>query len=276
MAMGLDNEGFSDALVILGAAGLVIPAFARFRISPVIGFILVGLLVGPAGLGSLVDRAHWLYYITISDPHAIEPFAEFGIILLLFSIGPRTLVQTIVDHARAGIRDRRLRTARIGGADRDRAPFHWAGMVRRGGSRACPGAVVDCVSAAAGGNDERGRARRICDAAVRRSGARPDYLRLGCDGADRDSRRVAGHCWGRDARGGDGRDHVYRRSTGAAPAVRPGGADEKPRAVPRSLAPRRHRRECRDDCGGAVANRRRVAGRSADRGNGLSQRGRGD
>lgn len=87
MALGLDNKGFSDALVILGAAGLVIPAFARLKISPVIGFILVGLLVGPSGLGALARDYPWLYYITISDPHAIEPFAEFGIILLLFSIG---------------------------------------------------------------------------------------------------------------------------------------------------------------------------------------------
>ena len=87
MALHFDNTGFSDALVILGAAGLVIPAFARFRVSPVIGFILVGMLVGPAGLGALVDRAPWLYYLTISDPGSIEPFAEFGIILLLFSIG---------------------------------------------------------------------------------------------------------------------------------------------------------------------------------------------
>jgi CPA2 family monovalent cation:H+ antiporter-2 len=87
MAMGLDNKGFSDALVILGAAGLVIPAFARLKISPVIGFILVGLLVGPSCLGALVGDYPWLYYLTISDPHSIEPFAEFGIILLLFSIG---------------------------------------------------------------------------------------------------------------------------------------------------------------------------------------------
>lgn len=87
MAFSLDTPGFSDSLVILGAAGLVIPTFARFRISPVIGFILVGLLVGPAGLGSLVTQYPWLYHVTISDPHAIEPFAEMGIILLLFAIG---------------------------------------------------------------------------------------------------------------------------------------------------------------------------------------------
>lgn len=81
------SAALSDALVILGAAGIVIPAFARFRITPIIGFILVGLAVGPYGLGSLVGQTPWLYHITISDPEAIAPFAEFGIILLLFEIG---------------------------------------------------------------------------------------------------------------------------------------------------------------------------------------------
>ena len=77
----------SDALVILGAAGIVIPLFARFRITPVIGFILVGLLVGPFGLGGMVYEYEWLFYVTITDPERLEPFAEFGIILLLFTIG---------------------------------------------------------------------------------------------------------------------------------------------------------------------------------------------
>ncbi|ASJ91584.1 cation:proton antiporter [Porphyrobacter sp. CACIAM 03H1] len=77
----------SDALVILGAAGIVIPVFARFRITPIIGFIVIGVLVGPYGLGSLVERIPWLYYITISDPGALTPFADFGIVLLLFAIG---------------------------------------------------------------------------------------------------------------------------------------------------------------------------------------------
>lgn len=81
------TSGLSDALVILGAAGIVIPAFARIRISPVIGFILIGILIGPFGLGQFSEQAPWLNYITISNVHAIEPFAEFGIIMLLFSIG---------------------------------------------------------------------------------------------------------------------------------------------------------------------------------------------
>lgn len=81
------TSGFSDALVILGAAGIVIPAFARVRISPVIGFILIGLAIGPSGLGGMTGAQPWLNYVTITDPHAIEPFAELGIILLLFSIG---------------------------------------------------------------------------------------------------------------------------------------------------------------------------------------------
>ncbi|NJC33522.1 CPA2 family monovalent cation:H+ antiporter-2 [Sphingomonas jejuensis] len=81
------SVGFSDALVVLGSAGIVIPTFARFRINPVIGFILVGVLVGPHGLGSFVGSAPWLFHLTITEPDSIEPFAEFGIILLLFSIG---------------------------------------------------------------------------------------------------------------------------------------------------------------------------------------------
>ena len=87
MAGELQTQGISDIVVILGAAGIVIPAFARFRITPIIGFILVGILVGPFGLGALVKQYPVLEWFTITDPEAIHPIGEYGIILLLFSIG---------------------------------------------------------------------------------------------------------------------------------------------------------------------------------------------
>lgn len=81
------TPALNDALTILGAAGIVIPTFARFKINPVIGFILVGIIAGPFGLGALTGRYPWLEWISITDAEEIEPFAELGIVLLLFSIG---------------------------------------------------------------------------------------------------------------------------------------------------------------------------------------------
>ncbi|MDQ3077333.1 MAG: cation:proton antiporter [Pseudomonadota bacterium] len=81
------TPALSDALTILGAAGIVIPTFARFKINPVIGFIVVGIIAGPFGLGALVPAYPWLGAISITDPEGIEPYAELGIVLLLFSIG---------------------------------------------------------------------------------------------------------------------------------------------------------------------------------------------
>ena len=120
MAGEFSTSGFSDALVILGAAGIVIPAFARLRISPIIGFILVGMLVGPFGLGALTGSYPWLHYVTISNAHAIEPFAELGIVLLLFSIGLELSFRRLWGMRRAGVRGRRGRAARRGGDPRRR------------------------------------------------------------------------------------------------------------------------------------------------------------
>lgn len=87
MVSETETSAIGNALVVLGAAGIVIPAFARFRLPPVIGFILVGLLVGPSGLGSLAGDYPWLKHVTIGSTDDIALFAEFGIIMLLFSIG---------------------------------------------------------------------------------------------------------------------------------------------------------------------------------------------
>jgi CPA2 family monovalent cation:H+ antiporter-2 len=98
---GMGGQGLKDALVILGAAGIVIPAFARLKISPVIGFIIVGMVAGPYGLGTLASTHPWLNSLTITDREGIEPFAEFGIILLLFAIGLELSFKRLVSMRRS-------------------------------------------------------------------------------------------------------------------------------------------------------------------------------
>jgi K+:H+ antiporter len=83
----LDTSFYKQALIVLGAAGVVIPIFHRLRVSPVLGFMLVGIVVSPFGFASLIPHLPWLSAITISTPASIEPIAQLGVVLLLFMIG---------------------------------------------------------------------------------------------------------------------------------------------------------------------------------------------
>ena len=83
----LDTSFYKQALIVLAAAGVVIPLFHRLHISSVLGFMLVGIVVGPFGLASLIPHLPWLSAITISAPASIEPIARLGVVLLLFMIG---------------------------------------------------------------------------------------------------------------------------------------------------------------------------------------------
>lgn len=76
-----------QALVILGAAALVIPLFHRLRLSPVLGFMLVGLVLGPSGLGAWQASHPWLAWISLGGAEQIDAVAELGVVMLLFMIG---------------------------------------------------------------------------------------------------------------------------------------------------------------------------------------------
>ena len=87
MAAPLDPALFKPALIVLGAAAVVIPLFHRLKLSPVLGFMLVGMAVGPFGAGRLVERWPWLGMVTMSDTASIAPIAELGVVMLMFMIG---------------------------------------------------------------------------------------------------------------------------------------------------------------------------------------------
>jgi monovalent cation:H+ antiporter-2, CPA2 family len=76
-----------DFVVFLAAAGLVVPLFHRARISAVLAFLLIGLAVGPYGLGRMVAEYPWIRYLTIEDRARAVPFAELGVMFLVFLLG---------------------------------------------------------------------------------------------------------------------------------------------------------------------------------------------
>lgn len=79
--------GYSDALVVLGTAGVVVPMVRRWGLSPVLGYLGAGAILGPLGLGSISNAFPALSWFTINDAQNVAGIAELGIIFLLFLIG---------------------------------------------------------------------------------------------------------------------------------------------------------------------------------------------
>ena len=78
---------FRELVVFLAAAGIVVPVFQRLRVSPVLGFLLAGLAIGPYGLARFADLLPALRYVTIRELDGVRLIAEFGVMFLLFTIG---------------------------------------------------------------------------------------------------------------------------------------------------------------------------------------------
>ncbi|WP_238123088.1 MULTISPECIES: cation:proton antiporter domain-containing protein [unclassified Xanthobacter] len=76
-----------DAFVYLLAAGILVPLFHRARIGAVVGFIVVGAVLGPHGLGRWAHDFSWIQFITISSTERVAPFGELGVVFLLFLLG---------------------------------------------------------------------------------------------------------------------------------------------------------------------------------------------
>ena len=87
MASTINVAAYSDALVVLGTAGIVVPFVSRLGFSPVLGYLGAGALLGPLGLGSLIHSFPVLYWFTVGDAKDVAGIAELGIVFLLFLIG---------------------------------------------------------------------------------------------------------------------------------------------------------------------------------------------
>jgi CPA2 family monovalent cation:H+ antiporter-2 len=83
----VQSGAYKDVVLFLATAGVVVPLFRRWRISPILGFLAAGVVLGPYGLGRLAHQVGWLANLTIENPEEVAQLAEFGVVFLLFTIG---------------------------------------------------------------------------------------------------------------------------------------------------------------------------------------------
>ena len=87
MESHVEPGAYKDVVLFLATAGVVVPLFRRWKVSPILGFLGAGVLLGPYGLGRLAHQAPWLSAFTIDNPAEVAQLAEFGVVFLLFMIG---------------------------------------------------------------------------------------------------------------------------------------------------------------------------------------------
>src|SRR5689334_5365232 len=69
------HDALQVTLILLSAAVVVVVLFRLFSLPAILGYLLVGALVGPNGLGLVANTEDQQY------------LAEFGVVFLLFSVG---------------------------------------------------------------------------------------------------------------------------------------------------------------------------------------------
>jgi CPA2 family monovalent cation:H+ antiporter-2 len=77
-----------DVLIILAAAIAIVAVFRKINISPVIGYLVAGAIIGPYGLN------------LVGYNNTTKSLAEFGIVFLLFSIGLELTLERLISMRR--------------------------------------------------------------------------------------------------------------------------------------------------------------------------------
>ncbi len=85
----------SETILFLVLAGVLIPLLEKRAINPVLGFLAVGTVVGPYGLGALAADWPALTYVSFTRSDHVATFAELGVIFLMFTIGLEMSVERL-------------------------------------------------------------------------------------------------------------------------------------------------------------------------------------
>lgn len=89
-----------ETLLFLALAGVLIPLLQRFRVNQVVGFLVVGMLVGPFGFVLWADHVPWVKVFSFPRGPGVQSLGELGVIFLMFLIGLELSVKRMWDMRR--------------------------------------------------------------------------------------------------------------------------------------------------------------------------------
>jgi len=99
-AEGTDFTVYREAMILLATAAVLVPIGQRFRLSPILGFLIAGAVLGPHGLGALKWALPPLQWITVSEERGLGAIAELGVVFLLFIIGLELSLKRLITMRR--------------------------------------------------------------------------------------------------------------------------------------------------------------------------------
>ncbi|MBQ5948679.1 cation:proton antiporter [Massilia sp. ST3] len=76
-----------EIILFLILSGILIPLLQRLRINQVLGFLAVGTVAGPYGLGLLAEDYPIMAQFTFPSGEGVSMLAELGVLFLMFMIG---------------------------------------------------------------------------------------------------------------------------------------------------------------------------------------------
>ena len=71
----MTHDVLSQILILLAGSVLVLSLVRRVALPPILGYLLVGMMLGPSALD------------LVTNEHAVMLLAEFGVVFLVFTLG---------------------------------------------------------------------------------------------------------------------------------------------------------------------------------------------
>jgi CPA2 family monovalent cation:H+ antiporter-2 len=79
----LESYYLKNLIIILFSSSIIVSIFRSFKGSPILGYLLAGILIGPHVFG-------W-----VQDVHSVETLGEYGVVFLLFTLGLKMPLQRL-------------------------------------------------------------------------------------------------------------------------------------------------------------------------------------